>query len=102
MPERLPPLSCISFLMLCYFLNLLRPVTARPIKPDPSITSVMGSERGKAVSPFEASTTALDFATTFDVATLGTWSSVEGQPTKPKHTITTHKEINNFFNLLST
>ena len=80
-----------------YFLNHLRPITARPTKPDPTSVSVMGSETGEALSPFEVSIPALDFVATLDVATWGAGSFGEGQLTKPKNIITIDKVISIFF-----
>jgi hypothetical protein len=79
-----------------YFLNLLRPTPARPTKPVPSSISVAGSGTGEAPSP-----PTFGFVTTLDVVALGAGSSDEGQPTIPKNIITIHKNINNFFILLS-
>jgi hypothetical protein len=92
-PHPVVAITGVSF----YFLNLLRPITARLTKPDPSITSVMGSEIWKALSPFEVSSSTLGFVATLDVAAFGAGSLGEGQPIKPKNIITIQKNINNFF-----
>jgi hypothetical protein len=43
MPERFPPLSCNMWLIQYYFLNLFRPITAKPTKPEPKRNIVAGS-----------------------------------------------------------
>ena len=43
MPERLPPLSCNMWLIQYYILNLFRPITARPTRPEPKRSMVAGS-----------------------------------------------------------
>jgi len=78
--------------MADYFLNILRPNSARPTKPEPSSTSAAGVETGEALSP-----PICDFVTTLDVVALGAESSDEGRTTIPKNIITTHKNINIFF-----
>ena len=80
-----------------YFLNHLRPITARPTKPDPTSVSVMGSETGGALSLFDVSIREPGFVAKLDMEVLDVGSSVDGQPTKPKKIITIHKNINNFF-----
>ena len=87
MPERLPPLSGSSWLMTNYFLNLLRPNTAKPTKPEPSSTSVTGS--GTVEGPVSEGIV----ASGVDLKLYGATglASSPGQPTIPKNIITTHK-----------
>jgi len=75
----------------------LRPITAIPTKPDPTIVSVMGSETSVALSSFEASTLKPGFVATLVMEVLDVGSSGEGQLTKHENIITIHKKKNNFF-----
>jgi hypothetical protein len=88
--------------MLTYFLNLLRPNTPRPTKPEPISKSVAGS--GTWIPPTSGSETSEVAGVEVDVVEekldllpVIVGSSDEGQPTIPKNIITKHKTINNFF-----
>jgi hypothetical protein len=88
--------------MLTYFLNLLRPNTPRPTKPEPISKSVAGS--GTWIPPTSGSETSEVAGVEVDVVEekldllpVIVGSSDEGQPTITKNIITKHKTINNFF-----
>jgi len=80
-----------------YFLNLLRPNTTRPTKPEPSSKSVAGSGTGEASGLDSEGATGVEVK--LDV--VPGLSDESGQPIIPKNIITIHKNITNFFILSS-
>jgi hypothetical protein len=78
--------------MPTYFLNLFRPNTARPTKPEPRSNSVAGSGTGEG--PPSEVVSVDNFETRVDGEELGVNSSFEGQPTIPKNIIIIHKNTN--------
>jgi len=94
MPKRLPPFSDNFWIIADYFLNFLRPITARPTSPVPSSKSVAGSGTVAKILPSSLIGTVL-FETKVDVVYV-VESSFFGQPIIPKNTIKIHKNINNF------
>jgi hypothetical protein len=88
--------------MTNYFLNLLRPNTPRPTKPEPSSKSVAGSGVARGAPPVEDPS-----AVAIDVEVVevrldpvaGLSDEFSGQPAIPKNIIRTHKTINNFFKM---
>jgi hypothetical protein len=79
-----------------YLLNLFRPNTPRPTKPDPISKSVAGSGTGEGLVPEDPPAEGA-VATGVEVKLVLAGSSDEGQPTIPKNIIQIHKNINNFF-----
>jgi hypothetical protein len=83
--------------MIYYFPNLLRPISERATKPDPSSTSEMGSGTCKSLSPLAVWKPTIDFVAMLDVKVLCAESSREEYPTLPKKIIRINKIINIFF-----
>jgi hypothetical protein len=104
MPKRLPALSCALWFMTYYFLKFLRPITARPSKPEPKRSMVAGSGAARGASPVEVpSAEVIDVEVVevkFDLV-AGLSDDFSGHPTIPKNIITTYKIINNFFTWFS-
>jgi hypothetical protein len=83
-----------------YFLNLFRPNTPRPTKPDPISKSVEGSGTALMSPPVEGSPGEAIGVEVVEVKLdVVAGSSDEGQPTIPKNIITIHKNKKNFFML---
>jgi hypothetical protein len=78
--------------MSYYFLKHLRPITARPTKPDPKSTIEMGSGTVELLSLPEVSLLTSVFVTAIVAGT-----SDQSQPTIPKNIIKIHKILNIFF-----
>jgi len=82
-----------------YLLNLLRPYTARPTKPEPSSISVAGSGTGEISPPASpsAEATGVEVAEVKLDLVAGLSDEFSGQATIPKNMITIHKNIKDFF-----
>jgi hypothetical protein len=80
-----------------YFLNIFRPNTPSPTKPEPISKIVAGSGIGEAPPPSVPPGAVIGVEVVEVKLDVVGGLSDEGQPTIPKNIITTHKNINNFF-----